>query len=532
MFELQVVNNTSRRYIACTIQYILKIFLLSSYFFIFYRYSTEAMSTFVCYLIPDDSSTPKIKLTHNQDINIADGGDRFIFDTDLSEPQLIVNADTEKRILTVKLLNDKSFCCNGFRLLKGVSYKLNEGFRIHLQPRKKIYKISFSSVIEKIKVDNENQSQWELIDNKELLVYTPTNIIHSAYIAAFDMDGTLIKPKSGLRFPKDDDDWELLFSNIKNKFKEKQDQNYKIVIFTNQSRIEKSDFKRLGFQRKIENIVKRIGIPIQVFIATGQSIYRKPVPGMWYVLTQEKNGGIEVDMEKSFFVGDAAGRGKNWAVKKPKDHSLADRLFAANAGLKFYTPEEFFLGAKSIPYNPPRFDPKTIATTDFIVPISGQKEVILMVGCPGSGKSFFSENFLVSKGYVRVNRDKLGSWQKCIKVMEEALSAGKKVVIDNTNPNIESRKKYIESAKKFNVQCRCFVMKIETAHAKHNNKFRELTDKSHLKISDIIINSYFKQFEEPTLEEGFTEIVEVPFLPKFNNDKQQQLYNMFLLDSV
>lgn len=489
----------------------------------------------VCYLVPHDSSCPRIELPHKQEINIADGGDRLISDTDLSEPQLVVTADTYNRNLTVKLLNNKIFCCNGFKLLKGVAYTFNEGFNIHLQAEKK-YKISFASMaeeVEKMEVETvSNKAKWELIDEKELVVYTPANCRHSSLIAAFDLDGTLIKTKSGSRFPRDNDDWELLFSNVKSKLKEKYDENYKLVIFTNQGAMGDDDFKRIDFQRKLENIIKRINLPIHVFIATGHSIYRKPVPGMWFVLTLEKNGGMDVNLEKSFFVGDAAGRPKNWAPKKPKDHSLADRLFAANVGIKFYTPEEFFLGAKSVPYNPPKFEPKSISITDFTVPLTDQLEVIIMVGCPASGKSFFCEKFLVPKGYVRVNRDKLGSWQKCVKVMEEALSEQKKVVIDNTNPNRESRKRYIEAAKKFNVRCRCFIMKVDSAHAKHNNRYRELTNSSHIKISDIIINSYFKHFEDPTVDEGFTEIVEVPFVPTFNNEKQEQLYRMFLLSAV
>lgn len=489
----------------------------------------------ICYLEPADPNCPRIELPHNKQINIADGGDRLISDTDLSEPQLIVSADTKNCILSVKSLGDKTFYCNGYTLRKGVNYDLNHGYKIHLQSHSKEYKINFISAqkVEGMEVDLvQSRAQWELIDNKELLVFTSANCAHSALIAAFDLDGTLIKTKSGARFPKDDDDWELLFGNVKNKLREKHNENYKIVIFTNQAAIDKNDSKRLGFQRKIENVIKRIDLPIQAFIATGHTIYRKPVPGMWYVLTMEKNGGLEVNMEKSFFVGDAAGRAKNWAVKKPKDHSLADRLFAVNVGLKFYTPEEFFLGAKSVDYSMPKFDPKNVTALNFTVPTSEQLEVIIMVGCPGSGKSFFCEKFLISKGYARVNRDKLGSWQKCVKVMEETLSTKKKVVIDNTNPNKEARKRYIDVAKKYNVVCRCFLMKIDVPHAKHNNKFRELTDKSHMKVSDIIINSYFKQFEEPTLEEGFKEIVEVPFIPMFSSEKQEQLYRMFLLSTV
>lgn len=42
------------------------------------------------------------------------------------------------------------------------------------------------------------------------------------------------------------------------------------------------------------------------------------------------------------FVGDAAGRPENKMLKTKKDHSTADRLFAINIGIKFFTPEEHF----------------------------------------------------------------------------------------------------------------------------------------------------------------------------------------------
>ena len=54
-------------------------------------------------------------------------------------------------------------------------------------------------------------------------------------IAAFDLDYTLICPKSGRRFPKDQDDWKLMFSNISNKLKKLN--GYSIVVFTNQKNI-------------------------------------------------------------------------------------------------------------------------------------------------------------------------------------------------------------------------------------------------------------------------------------------------------
>ncbi|XP_071574658.1 bifunctional polynucleotide phosphatase/kinase-like [Temnothorax nylanderi] len=87
-------------------------------------------------------------------------------------------------------------------------------------------------------------------------------------------------------------------------------------------------------------------------------------------------------------------------------------------------------------------------------------------------------------------RDTLGSWQKCIAAVQQYLNQGKSIVIDNTNPDPASRKRYIEIAKKRNVSVRCFVMTTSIEHAKRNNKFRELTDLSHISINEIIINSY------------------------------------------
>lgn len=46
------------------------------------------------------------------------------------------------------------------------------------------------------------------------------------------------------------------------------------------------------------------------------------------------NKGVVVDEKESFYVGDAAGRPKNWAPGKNKDFSCTDRMFAANVGIR------------------------------------------------------------------------------------------------------------------------------------------------------------------------------------------------------
>ncbi|XP_076290389.1 polynucleotide kinase 3'-phosphatase [Lasioglossum baleicum] len=377
----------------------------------------------------------------------------------------------------------------------------------------------------------DEQGTWESIDKGELLMYTTNGVEGRPKIAAYDMDGTLIKTRSGLVFPKDYDDWQLIYPEVTGKLKALHGNGYKIVIFTNQHGLGSGRHVVKLFKNKIENIVRRIGVPIQIFIATGHTIYRKPTIGMWQKL-EENNDSVPLDKAKSFYVGDAAGRPKNWAPGKKKDHSLADRLLALNLGLKFDTPEEHFLGQKEPPYQLPVFNPKNIKTVEVCTGgdvTSNEQEIVLMVGCPGSGKSHFVKNHLNDYGYV--NRDTLGSWKKCVALMEQNLTEKKSVVVDNTNPDPASRQRYVEVAKKRGIPVRCFIMTTNVDHAKHNNKFRELTDPSHTKVSEIIINSYMKNYQPPTLDEGFTEIVEVNFVPAFQNNEHRELYEMYLLES-
>lgn len=106
------------------------------------------------------------------------------------------------------------------------------------------------------------------------------------------------------------------------------------------------------------------------------------------------------------------------------------------------------------------FNPSTVPESGELIVGKGdkvgfvEKEMVLMVGAPGSGKSTFCVNHLPK--YVRVNRDTLKTKEKCYKVADEALGQGKSVVIDNTNPKKEDRRYFIDLAKKHGVKVRCF----------------------------------------------------------------------------
>lgn len=128
---------------------------------------------------------------------------------------------------------------------------------------------------------------WDVIDKGELYIFTPKGMKSSNKIAAFDMDGTLIKTKSGKVHPVDTNDWQIAFPQIPNKLREYLDKGFKIIILSNQAPIGNGRVKIDDFKRKIENILEKLNTPIQVYIATGKGFYRKPTTGMWKVLVEQ-----------------------------------------------------------------------------------------------------------------------------------------------------------------------------------------------------------------------------------------------------
>lgn len=399
-------------------------------------------------------------------------------------------------------------------------------------------------------VDNFNslstEDRWEEYDHSKIFIFTPAGLMGKTKVAAFDMDHTIITTKSGKVFPVDIHDWQILYPDIPGKLKKLHEDGYKTILFTNQKGISRGKTSAPEFKKKVQRIIQKLGVPMQAVVSTGSGRYRKPNTGMWDYFVQKCNQGLPVELSLSFFVGDAAGRPVNWAPKKKKDFSCADRLFALNIGVKFFTPEEYFLGYKPSTYSMPVFDPRNFKsvplavksqpspvedlTTDSIVSLSS--EVIVFVGFPAAGKSQFAETYLIPKGYVRINRDVLGSWQKCVTECSKALSLQKRVVIDNTNPDLESRGRYIECAKKAKVPCRCFLFVCPVEQARHNNVFRQLMlpDDKHLDVNDMVINSYKSKFKEPNLREGFAEIVKVNFVPKFKTSNEEKQFKRFLLE--
>ncbi|OMO74744.1 Zinc finger, PARP-type [Corchorus capsularis] len=200
---------------------------------------------------------------------------------------------------------------------------------------------SSSEVKDKYK-DAELKPKWKAFQT--IIFLEKDDGLHdSGKIAAFDFDGCLAKT-SVKRVGADA--WSLMYPTIPEKLQSLYEKGYKLVIFTNESNIERWKNKRqVAVDSKIgrlNSFIEQVKVPMQVFIACGigssggkaDDPYRKPNPGMWHIMEKHFNSGIPIDMDQSFYVGDAAGR--------PNDHSDADIKFAQAIGLKFHVPEEYF----------------------------------------------------------------------------------------------------------------------------------------------------------------------------------------------
>ncbi|KAG4087239.1 polynucleotide kinase 3 phosphatase-domain-containing protein [Neocallimastix lanati (nom. inval.)] len=360
-------------------------------------------------------------------------------------------------------------------------------------------------------------------------------------IAAFDLDETLIRPKGKNKFPKNADDWQFTYSFIPNKLKKLVEDGFRVVIFSNQNGFSRIDSKKNAkikeeqFKIKINNIFKILDIPIMIFCAVEKDKFRKPCKGIWNTFL-EKYNKVDINYEKSFYCGDAAGRPEGWKRGVKKDHSDNDRKFALNCNLKFYTPEEYFMNEKPATFklvsDPNILKNRKIALFEPsdkpLIPEDKHIEMIIFVGYPGSGKSHFAKKYLLPKGYVHINQDTLKTADKCLKAAENELEMKHSVVIDNTNPSKDKRIKFIKIAKKLNIPVRCFKFETDEEISLHNNKYRQIV-KDETLIPNIAYRFYNSNYSEPTLSEGYEEIKKINFIPSFDEKSQEDEYYSYYI---
>ena len=199
----------------------------------------------------------------------------------------------------------------------------------------------------------------------------------NANVAAFDLDDTLQKTRSGRPgyVVSELDDFVFWSERVADAVRSVHARGHAVVIFSNQGGVKGAlDGKRADVvRRRVDALAQDLGVPVHFFCGTQKGAekdpfgYRKPRTGAWRHFETKCNGGVAIDLETSYYVGDAAGR--------PGDHSDSDAAFARNVGVRFFTPEAFFaergfenvLGRKAPPNEPepaPRKEDEAVVALD------------------------------------------------------------------------------------------------------------------------------------------------------------------------
>jgi len=154
-------------------------------------------------------------------------------------------------------------------------------------------------------------------------------------------------------------------------------------------------------------------------------------------------------------------------------------------------------------------------------------DVVLVMGIPGAGKTRIAEQ-LAERGYVRLNRDKLGgSLRSLAGALDDALAAGElRVVLDNTYLTRAARSHVVDAAGQHGVSARCVWLDTPLAQAQVNlverllDRFGRLPTPEELRsrsrreaglLSPTSQMRALRELEPPATDEGWSEIERVDF---------------------
>ena len=302
----------------------------------------------------------------------------------------------------------------------------------------------------------ENISELE----KTIVYYHNEPNTKSKKLAIFDIDWTLIKPKDGKEFPKDEHDWVWLRKSVP-KILEKYSKTHQLVFLTDQSKSWKINM--------IHQMVIILNLKVIVLVAMTKK-YKKGNPELFLSVFPE------FDKNNCFMVGDAGGA---------KDWSSVDKDFADAIEIDFKKPEEVF-----------PFD--EIKEIEGIFENKEEKEVVIMIGMPGSGKSSFCKKHLPN--YKMICGDTFKTQPKMIKEAKKYIQKHS-VIFDGTNGTSLKRKNYIDFAHENKRNVKCIWMDTDIEKCIEQIKKRKVEGGHY--VPKIALYTYRKYFETPHENEGF-----------------------------
>lgn len=123
-------------------------------------------------------------------------------------------------------------------------------------------------------------------------------------------------------------------------------------------------------------------------------------------------------------------------------------------------------------------------------------KAIIFIGLQAAGKStFYQEKF--SDTHIRINLDMLKTRHREQILFNACLEAKQPFVIDNTNPTIEDRKRYIPIAKEKEFQIIGYYFQADIEKCKLRNNKRDRF------VPVLALLATYKKLQIPTYQEGF-----------------------------
>lgn len=131
-------------------------------------------------------------------------------------------------------------------------------------------------------------------------------------------------------------------------------------------------------------------------------------------------------------------------------------------------------------------------------------ECIILVGIQATGKTeFYLKNFF--KTHVRINLDMLKTRRKEAILIDACIKAKQSFVVDNTNPTILDRKKYLDKVQMVGYKTICYYFESNLSTAVIRNNRRKGIEKVPL----VAIRSILSRLEIPDFDEGYDELYHV-----------------------
>ena len=129
------------------------------------------------------------------------------------------------------------------------------------------------------------------------------------------------------------------------------------------------------------------------------------------------------------------------------------------------------------------------------------KEAVLLIGIQASGKSTFYHQMLAGD-HVHINLDTLHTRNKERLLLEHCLQNGYSFAVDNTNPSIADREKYIVPAKENGYQIKGYFFQSVIADCIERNHTRP----GNARVPDQAIACTSNRLELPSYREGFDQL--------------------------